>query len=66
MSLLEVRSEVVEYGSLPTAPWLTGVDSLHQLRGLILRLLQSAFYEQGRGELSKLHDHARQAPCVGG
>lgn len=47
---LEVRSEVIEYGALPTAPWLAGVDSLQQLRSVILQLLQAASFEEGRCE----------------
>lgn len=48
---LEVRSEVLEYGSLPMAPWLAQIESLQQIRAVILQLLQSSSRdEQGRSE----------------
>lgn len=53
---LEVRSEVIEYGSLPMAPWLGTLDSLQQVRAVTLQLLGSASRdERGRRELSSCH-----------
>lgn len=39
---LSVRSELIEYGSLPTAPWKSQTDSLPSLHALIGDLLGAA------------------------
>lgn len=45
MSLV-VRSEVIEYGSLPLAPWLGHLDSLHAIKSLAEQLHQLASHDQ--------------------
>ncbi len=36
---VRVRSEVLEFGAVPTAPWLVHLESLQALQELIPRLL---------------------------
>ena len=46
-----VRSEVIEFASAPTAPWLARIETLPALRALLQSLIQvSTFDEQGRSE----------------
>uniref|UniRef100_A0A1D1ZXZ4 TBCC domain-containing protein 1 n=1 Tax=Auxenochlorella protothecoides TaxID=3075 RepID=A0A1D1ZXZ4_AUXPR len=40
--MLTVRSEVIEYGSLPTAPWMVQLDSVQALQRRLRHLLQLA------------------------
>lgn len=49
--MLEVRSEIIEFSSTPTAPWMLQLETLQSLRGALQELLTvSTFDEQGRSE----------------
>lgn len=37
--MLSVRSEVIEFGSLPTAPWMSQLGTLEQLQARMRQLL---------------------------
>lgn len=56
--MLTVRSDVLEWGSVPTAPWLQQLDDAHGIRSVLLQLLQvSSFDEQGRSECRVPEEH---------
>ena len=48
---MQVRSEVIEYGGLPAAPWLAQIgDGVAAIKALLQQLLQMAAYDdRGRG-----------------
>lgn len=52
---LHIRSEVIEYGSLPLAPWLSRLDSLGAIKALMDQLHQLASYDdvEGRSECNR-------------
>ena len=49
--VMQVRSEVIEYGGLPAAPWLAQIgDGVAAIKALLQQLLQMAAYDdRGRG-----------------
>lgn len=50
--MLAVRSEVIEFGAAPVAPWLAQLDSVQAILGKQQQLLQlGSCDEQGRCEL---------------
>ncbi|KFM23411.1 TBCC domain-containing protein 1 [Auxenochlorella protothecoides] len=60
--MLTVRSEVIEYGSLPTAPWMVQLDSVQALQRRLRHLLQLA--DQGGDDRDSDEVVAVEVTCL--